>query len=69
MASVMCLDFSMTEEDILGHTSAKCHLCTFCVTYHIHHNCIEPTHAKILGSTLECQASRGDSDSNCLKTW
>ena len=28
-ASVMCLHFSMQEEDTLEHTSVKCHLCTF----------------------------------------
>ena len=31
MASVMCLHFSMQEEDILEHTNAKCHLCTLLV--------------------------------------
>ena len=28
MASVMCLYFSMQEEDIVEHTRGKCHLCT-----------------------------------------
>jgi hypothetical protein len=29
MASIMCLQVSMQEEDILEHTDhAKCHLCT-----------------------------------------
>ena len=28
MASVMCLDLSMQEEDILEHTDVKCRLCT-----------------------------------------
>ena len=28
MASVMCLHFSMQEEDILEHSNDKCHLCT-----------------------------------------
>ena len=27
MASVMCLDFSLQEEDILDHTNGKCDLC------------------------------------------
>jgi hypothetical protein len=29
MASVMCLHFSMQEEDILEHTNAKCHCVHF----------------------------------------
>ena len=28
MASVMCLHFSVHEEDILEHTNSKFHLCT-----------------------------------------
>ena len=28
MASVMCLDLCMQEEDILDHTNVKCILCT-----------------------------------------
>ena len=28
MASVICLYFSMQEEDILKHTNDMCHLCT-----------------------------------------
>ena len=35
MASVMCLNFNMQEEDIIQHTNGKCHLCTLvdhCVT-------------------------------------
>ena len=27
MASVMCLQFNMHEEDIVDHTNGKCHLC------------------------------------------
>jgi hypothetical protein len=27
MASVMCLHFSMQEEDTLEHINGKCHLC------------------------------------------
>ena len=29
MTSIVCLHFSMQEEDILEHTKAKFHLCTF----------------------------------------
>ena len=28
MAGVMCLHFSMQDEDILEHNNGKCHLCT-----------------------------------------
>ena len=28
MAGIMCLHFSMQEEDIVGHTNANCHLST-----------------------------------------
>jgi hypothetical protein len=28
MAGVMCLDFSMQEEEILENTNGQCHLCT-----------------------------------------
>jgi hypothetical protein len=32
MANV-CLHFSIQEEDILGHSNAKCHLCTLYSTF------------------------------------
>ena len=28
MSSVVCLHFSIQEEDIVEHTTVKCHLCT-----------------------------------------
>ena len=31
MASVMCVQFSTQEEDVLEHIDTKCHLCTFLV--------------------------------------
>ena len=55
MASVMCLDLCMQEEDILDHTNVKCILCTLQSTFrplckhkHTPHNTIEHTRAKIV---------------------
>ena len=64
IASVMCLHFSMREEDILQYTNGKYHLCTLWSTcrplcsidMHLI-TLFEHTHAKILVSTLDCQVS------------
>ena len=64
MASVMCLQFCMQEEDILEHSNGKWHLSVdfsqlvdHCVTWHASHNIIQHTHVKIVVMTLECQVS------------
>jgi hypothetical protein len=62
MASVMCLHFSMQEEDILEHTKSKCDfyiLKSTCrplrnISIHLQ-NIITRTCAKILVCALECQ--------------
>ena len=64
MASVMCLSFSMQEDNILEHTDDKRHLCTLSSACRWLCNIgihlimlIEHTHAKMLVSALECQVS------------
>jgi len=59
MASVMCLQLRMQEEDILEHTSVRFHLCTLWLTCRLlcnignaPQNTIEYTHAKILENPL-----------------
>ena len=64
MTRVMCLYFSMHEEDILEHTNVKCHLCTLQLTCRpwcnidIHLLTIEHTHAKVLVNEYERQESQ-----------
>ena len=67
MTSVMCLNFSMQEENVLEHTNNKCHLCTLSSTCRLLCNkgihltmLIGHTRAKILVSALERQVSPRD---------
>ena len=73
MASVMCLNFSMQEDNILDRTKDKCHLCTLSSACRLVCNLgihlimlIKHTCAKILVSALECQVSCGDTSSEVV---